>query len=69
MPEFETPIAEAERQVREAVERVARQHDLIAALWAARLHDEERRAREGLFELTEIMEAARRRLEAMKSGP
>jgi hypothetical protein len=63
MPEIEDPVlAEAERQVREAEERLAYQLFLINNLYAEGRRDEERKARALLGVFADLLDAARQRL-------
>ena len=60
-------LAEAERDVRELEQYVADQRARIAGLQAAGMGDEEAKAQEGLFLLSDALEIARRRLRAMRT--
>ena len=57
-------LVEAEEDVRELEQHVLAQQIRIKDLQAAGLNDEEMKAREGLFLLTDALEIARRRLHA-----
>lgn len=55
-------LAEAEQDVRELEEHVANQHIRVNELHAAGRADDELKAREGLFLLTDALDIAKRRL-------
>jgi len=57
-------LVEAEEDVRELEQHVANQQIRIKDLQVAGRNDEEMKAREGLFLLTDALEIARRRLHA-----
>lgn len=57
-------LAEAERDVRELEQHVADQQIRIRELHTAGRDDDELKAREGLFLLSDALELARRRLQA-----
>jgi 16S rRNA U516 pseudouridylate synthase RsuA-like enzyme len=57
-------LAEAEQDVRELEEYVANQHIRVSDLCAAGRTDDESKAREGLFLLTDALDIARRRLQS-----
>jgi hypothetical protein len=61
-------IAEAERDVRELEQYVADQYIRIKELSAVGREDDELKAREGLFLLTDALEIARRRLRAERTA-
>ena len=60
----ELVLTEAERDVRELEKHVADQHIRVKDLQAAGREDDEMKAHEGLFLLTDALELARRRLQA-----
>jgi len=57
-------LTEAERDVRELEQHVADQHIRVRDLVAAGRNDDEMKAREGLFLLSDALEIARRWLQA-----
>jgi hypothetical protein len=61
-------LVEAEEDVRELEQHVATQQIRIKDLQAAGRNDEEMKAREGLFLLTDALEIARRRLHAERAA-
>jgi hypothetical protein len=61
-------IAEAERDVRELEQYVADQYIRVKELSAVGQEDDELKAREGLFLLTDALEIARRRLRAERAA-
>ena len=61
-------LTEAERDVRELKQHVADQHIRVKDLHAAGREDDEMKAREGLFLLTDALELARRRLQAERKA-
>ena len=61
-------LTQAERDVRELEQHVADQHIRVKDLHAAGREDEEMKAREGLFLLTDALELARRRLQAERKA-
>jgi hypothetical protein len=61
-------LTEAERDVRELEQLVADQHIRVKDFQAAGRDDEEMKAREGLFLLTDALELARRRLHAEREA-
>ena len=64
----ELVLTEAERDVRELEQHVADQHIRVKDLQAAGREDDEMKAREGLFLLTDALELARRRLQAERKA-
>lgn len=61
-------LVEAEEDVRELEQHVANQQIRIKSFQAASRNDDELKAREGLFLLTDALEIARRRLQAEQSA-
>jgi hypothetical protein len=61
-------LAEAEQDVRELEQHVADQHIRVEELHAISRDDDEMKAREGLFILTDALEIARRRLQAERKA-
>jgi len=61
-------LTEAERDVRELEQHVADQHIRVKDLHAAGREDDEMKAREWLFLLTDALELARRRLQAERKA-
>ena len=61
-------LVEAEEDVRELEQHVATQQIRIKDLQVAGRNDEEMKAREGLFLLTDALEIARRRLHAERAA-
>jgi 5S rRNA maturation endonuclease (ribonuclease M5) len=61
-------LVEAEEDVRELEQHVANQQIRIKGFQAAGDNDDEMKAREGLFLLTDALEIARRRLEAERAA-
>jgi hypothetical protein len=61
-------LAEAERDVRELEQHVAAQHTRVNEFRAAGRDDDELKAREGLFLLTDALEIAQRRLRAERKA-
>lgn len=59
----DTIVAEVEEDVRELERHVADQHVRVDELHAAGHTDDEMKAREGLFLLTDALDIARRRLQ------
>ena len=64
----ELVLAEAEQDVRELEQHVAVQHIRVEELHAIGRDDDEMKAREGLFLLTDALEIARRRLQAERKA-
>jgi hypothetical protein len=64
----ELVLAEAEQDVRELEQHVADQHIRVNNLHAAGRDDDEMKAREGLFPLTDALEIARRRLQSERKA-
>lgn len=65
-PATETELEQAEREFRELEQAAGKQHAFIAQLQADRRNDAA--ARERLFRLLEMQEAARKRWEALKAA-
>jgi 5S rRNA maturation endonuclease (ribonuclease M5) len=61
-------LVEAEEDVRELEQHVANQQIRIKGFQAAGRNDDEMKAREGLFLLTDALEIARRRLQAERAA-
>jgi 5S rRNA maturation endonuclease (ribonuclease M5) len=61
-------LVEAEEDVRELEQHVANQQIRIKGFQAAGDNEDEMKAREGLFLLTDALEIARRRLEAERAA-
>lgn len=61
-------LAEAEQDVRELEEHVANQHIRVNELHAAGRADDELKAREGLFLLTDALDIAKRRLRSEREA-
>ena len=61
-------LVEAEEDVRELEQHVANQQIRIKGFQAAGDNDDEMKAREGLFLLTDALEIARRRLHAERAA-
>lgn len=61
-------LAEAEQDVRELEEHVANQHIRVNELHAAGRADDELKAREGLFLLTDALDIAKRRLRSERQA-
>ena len=61
-------LVEAEEDVRELEQHVANQQIRIKGFQAAGQNDDEMKAREGLFLLTDALEIARRRLHAERAA-
>ena len=61
-------LAEAERDVRELEQYLADQYNRVFDLHAAGRDDDEMKARERLFLLTDALEIARRRLQAERKA-
>jgi 5S rRNA maturation endonuclease (ribonuclease M5) len=61
-------LVEAEEDVRELEQHVATQQIRIKGFQAAGDNDDEMKAREGLFLLTDALEIARRRLQAERAA-
>jgi hypothetical protein len=61
-------LAEAECDVRELEQHVADQHTRVNEFHAAGRDDDELKAREGLFQLTDALEIAQRRLRAERKA-
>jgi 5S rRNA maturation endonuclease (ribonuclease M5) len=61
-------LVEAEEDVRELEQHVANQQIRIKGFQAAGQNDDEMKAREGLFLLTDALEIARNRLQAERAA-
>jgi hypothetical protein len=64
----ELALAEAERDVRELEQHVADQRSRVDELHLAGRGEQESKAREGLFLLSDALELARRRLQAERKA-